>query len=358
VFNFPNIKIGTNGNDTLNGQGGMDFIFGFSGQDVLKGRDGNDVLAGGSGDDLLSGGMGHDRLYGGTGNDKLFGGQGNDDMFGGKGNDNLTGGSGNDDLWGGSGVDRFLFDPSNESEGHDDIKDFAVGTDKIVLNAADILIGDPDIITKSGDVDLLDATDFDADDDWDVEASHDGDVLIVHPTGTIELDGIDFGASTDSFADLLPALELTGVVAGGAGADHLAGGSGKDAIFGLAGADTLEGKRGHDALVGGDGADKFIFNPDRMGEGDDVILDFELGTDKIVLSVEDVLASTPGLLALAGDPNAFEPEDLDASDLWDLSASDDGDLLVTHPNGTIELIGVAFADGITFRDILPALELV
>jgi Ca2+-binding RTX toxin-like protein len=192
-----------------------------------------------------------------------------------------------------------------------------------------------------------------------VVASADGDVLIVHPNGKIELNGIKFGAATDSFAELLPALELSGVVGGTAGADSLSGGAGDQALFGLGGDDKLEGGTGNDVLSGGAGSDLFVFNPNRPGEGADVIYDFALGTDKIQLSVADVLASTPGLLALTGDPAAFEFTDLDASALWNLSASADGDLLVTHPNGTIEINGLQFGVGVdTFGEIAGALLLV
>jgi len=147
-------------------------------------------------------------------------------------------------------------------------------------------------------------------------------------------------------------------VYGQQGDDWLWGDAGNDFVFGGVGNDRLEGGTGNDMLMGGDGADRFVFNPNRAGEGRDVIADFALGTDKIVLSTAAVLASTPGLLALSGDPNAFETTDLDASDLWGLTASSDGDILVTHPNGTIELNGVAFASGLTFGDILPALDLI
>jgi Ca2+-binding RTX toxin-like protein len=103
----------------------------------------------------------------------------------------------------------------------------------------------------------------------------------------------------------------------------------------------------------------FVFNPNRAGEGNDLLYDFALGTDKIELSVADVLASTPGLLALSGDPLAFETTDLDASTLWNLSASADGDLLVTHPNGTIEINGIKFGEPVdTFGEIAGALLLV
>ncbi len=145
---------------------------------------------------------------------------------------------------------------------------------------------------------------------------------------------------------------------GGRDNDVLRGGAGDDRLFGGSGADSLTGGVGNDVMTGGDGADKFYFNPNRAGEGHDRITDFVLGSDTIVLKVADVLASTPGLLGLAGNPNAFDPEDLDASDLWTLSASHDGDLVVGHPNGAIELDGIKFNESLNFRAILPALELI
>jgi Ca2+-binding RTX toxin-like protein len=333
TFDFRGLQIGSQGNDILHGRHGGDILLGLGGNDQLFGRGGLDFLFGGAGMDSLFGGGGRDYLYGGSGDDKLYGG------------------AGNDFLAGGAGADKFLFDPSNKGEGYDVIDDFALGADKIVLNAADILRSDGDIASKTGDPSLLDATDFDADSSWDVVASADGDVLIVHPNGKIELNGIKFGAATDSFAELLPALELTGVVGGTAGADSLSGGAGDQALFGLGGDDKLEGGTGNDVLSGGAGSDLFVFNPNRPGEGADVIYDFALGTDKIQLSVADVLASTPGLLALTGDPAAFEFTDLDASALWNLSASADGDLLVTN--------GLQFGVGVdTFGEIAGALLLV
>ncbi len=245
------VKFGTFGNDHINGTDHPDLIWGLSGNDTILGLAGADLLLGGSGNDHIDGGSGSDAMFGGLGHDTLIGGLGNDRMSGGSGNDHLFGGSGNDILSGGTGADVFYFDPSNFGEGSDRIRDFTLGADKISLNAADILRGDADIITQTGDVSLLEATDFDADSDWNVVSSSDGDVVVIHPTGKIELDGIKFGAGTDSFAELLPALQLTGVVAGTSGNDTLAGGDGDQAIFGLAGHDTIEGGRGDDALVGG-----------------------------------------------------------------------------------------------------------
>jgi Ca2+-binding RTX toxin-like protein len=148
------------------------------------------------------------------------------------------------------------------------------------------------------------------------------------------------------------------VMFGGEGADILRGGAGNDRMFGDHGKDELTGGVGDDILSGGAGADRFMFNPNRPGEGADRIVDFNASQDKIVLSVTDVLASTPGLVALAGDLNAFGADDLDASDLWNLSASADGDVVISHPNGTIELDGFKFDANLKFGDLLPAIDLI
>jgi Ca2+-binding RTX toxin-like protein len=54
---------GSNGNDTLVGDGEANNIFARSGNDVLKGRGGNDRLTGGAGADKLVGGAGKDRTF-------------------------------------------------------------------------------------------------------------------------------------------------------------------------------------------------------------------------------------------------------------------------------------------------------
>jgi len=65
---------------------------------------------------------------------------------------------------------------------------------------------------------------------------------------------------------------------GSSGANRLTGGRGRDEIFGLEGRDVLIGGRGNDTLTGGADIDTFIF---RNGDGDDVITDFEVGTDRL-----------------------------------------------------------------------------
>lgn len=55
---------GTDGNDTLTGDGGSNGIYGQSGNDVIDGGDATDQLLGGPGDDTITGGGGHDQVDG------------------------------------------------------------------------------------------------------------------------------------------------------------------------------------------------------------------------------------------------------------------------------------------------------
>lgn len=73
-------------------------------------------------------------------------------------------------------------------------------------------------------------------------------------------------------------------VLGRAGADILRGGRGDDVIRGNAGADTLDGGRGDDRLSGGGGADTFQFRP---GDGNDVIIGFDLTRDSLALPLSE-----------------------------------------------------------------------
>lgn len=68
-----NVRIGTNGSDTLLGTDGSDLLVGGNGADRLWGLEGADVLCGGNGADLLVGGGGNDFLDGGNGPDPQAG---------------------------------------------------------------------------------------------------------------------------------------------------------------------------------------------------------------------------------------------------------------------------------------------
>jgi Ca2+-binding RTX toxin-like protein len=125
---------------------GSDSVIGSAGADAIRGNNSSDQLWGGAGDDALYGGdlndldPVRDAWHGADGNDYLDGGQGNDLLAGGANNDILLGGAGRDTLVGGSGADDFAFSSESDSlpgTERDQITDFAVGADDIVLTAID-----------------------------------------------------------------------------------------------------------------------------------------------------------------------------------------------------------------------------
>jgi len=133
------VVIGTDGNDTLTGDGDGPFY-----ADYLVGQGGNDTLSGGEGSDRLEGGSGNDTLRGGTGNDILSGGEGDDLLVGGAGNDILTGGDGADTF-------QWLSGHDINSEGGmatDTITDFSVA-DGDVIDLSDLLQSNDDADTLS-----------------------------------------------------------------------------------------------------------------------------------------------------------------------------------------------------------------
>lgn len=120
---LPQLVIGTNSNETLQGGNGHDRVYG---------NRGNDTINGGNGDDIVAGERGHDQLYGGDGNDLLLGGLNNDFLFGGNGSDRLHGEAGNDQMTGGAGADDFVF---ARGGGIDRILDFSVSQrDQLMLD--------------------------------------------------------------------------------------------------------------------------------------------------------------------------------------------------------------------------------
>lgn len=330
-----------------------------------------------------------DRIHALDGDDYVDAEWGDDTLYGGAGDDWLSGERDNDVLVGGQGADQFSIRAGKWLEGDDVISDFERGTDQLYFWLEDILREEPDIMGYSGDVELLELSDFDASADWHIEASADGDVKIIHESGSVELDGIAFGEARDSFTDLADVFTIEGqaipvgtvqtppvpddppVITGNpwgewlkgtAAADSLDGLGGNDVVRGYGGADTLDGgagddtlrgEGGGDVLIGGEGADTFAIRAGKWGEGDDVIADFQTGLDTVDLTSADILKSSPGLAGLTGDSQAIEASDFDAAADWNLTTSADGNLLIVHPTGSIELIGTPFGEETdSFADLL------
>jgi serralysin len=105
------------------------------------------------------------------------------------------------------------------------------------------------------------------------------------------------GAGADSLsgnraANTLTAMAGDDTLRGRIGDDRLIGGAGNDQLVGGAGSDRLDGGQGDDVLNGGKGADTFVFD---SGDGNDVIVDFAVGEDRICLDGLTV-AEVTGLL--------------------------------------------------------------
>ncbi|WP_373504384.1 calcium-binding protein [Aestuariivirga sp.] len=124
-----------------------------------------------------------------------------------------------------------------------------------------------------------------------------GNDLVFGGAGNDELRG---GAGQDQlYGDSSTLVHAGGrdMLFGGAGADYIDGGKGHDRLSGSKGADTLNGGvTGNDMLAGGIGDDTFVFAliKERFGSnwGNDIVVDFELGIDQLLLTAPDLGALT------------------------------------------------------------------
>ena len=201
-------------------------------------------------------------VYGSGSGDVLTGGAGKDVIAGYGGADTIRGGGGADILYGGAGADTFVYGAGDSIlGGWDFISDFATGTDKINISAAD-----------------------------------NGNVVIAHFGST---NFLYFGASSGNAVqvngdlnvdDLIVSGAVTGVtIFGDFGTETLRGGSGKDVLIGGTGNTTLIGGVGADILYGGGGNDVFLYTAISHSNmtAFDLIFGFDYGHDKIDISAID-----------------------------------------------------------------------
>lgn len=295
------------GDDTVIGGDLDDQVLGGAGNDTLMGGNGNDILQGEDGDDTIDGGNGDDLLYGDAGNDTINGGAGIDIIDGGEGNDIIAGGLGEDVIYGGAGADQFRYGAL--ADGGDIIRDFEVGSDKIVLNG--VLQG---FDSSSNSYDFIRISDVAATANsaahllievfangaWTAFLQLEGVTAAQFNWSDIVANGVtvqppvepvpptdlfDAGDNTVNFNNVSASSYIAGTQynAGdgndnvtlantqnsanahgfgngeafdaGAGDDVVNGGALNDYVFGGAGNDTLNGNGGNDILLGDDGND-------------------------------------------------------------------------------------------------------
>ncbi|MEL7090174.1 MAG: S8 family serine peptidase [Pseudomonadota bacterium] len=278
LFN-DNTEGGVNGQDTVFAGLGADTIQGGNGNDEFHGQDGNDLINGRLGNDLIYGGNQYDTIYAGEGNDTVAGGNGRDLVFLNQGNDlfndNTQGGVngqdtvfaglGNDTVQGGNGNDVFRGEDGN------DVIFGRLGNDLIYGgNQYDtIYAGDGrDTVVGGNGRDLVF---LNQGDDIFHDNPQGGDLGRDTVFGGFGNDTIQGGNGNDQFF-------------GEDGNDLINGRLGNDVIGGGAGLDTINGGSGSDTLTGGADADTFVFNAADASSGDDLVTDFELGTDVFQIS--------------------------------------------------------------------------
>lgn len=220
---------------------------------------------------MLAGTAAADQIQGLGGVDSLRGEGGDDLLQGGDGNDVLAGGAGIDRLTGGAGADLFVAGPG---DGQDIVTDFTIGQDRVLFEGS-TFIGS-----------YLDGADT---------------VVLLGPGHSLRLLGLGVavlgdpsyhgleGTQPDPYVVTLGdagANVLTGTGArdnlgGGDNNDILIGGANDDLLIGGAGSDELRGGAGTDYLIGGAGPDYFTAE---AGGGIDIVADFEVGVDRLLVS--------------------------------------------------------------------------
>lgn len=364
---------GVEGDDSLDGGAGNDTIMGNGGDDTLIGGDDNDSLEGGTGDDSLTGDAGDDTLEGGAGSDVLDGGAGNDSIVGdvepertvllsedfetdGGGFSNST--TETDPNLGGvlgrfAGSDgrvateqTFALDP--------DADQFEVNFDALLLDSWN---GEDFIITINGTEVLVPFLEGDTSDpasqtftDADgatytldftntatgalgFSAGTDDTVLAVqitidNPPASLTLGfGSDLNSTVDNESFAIDNFEVVRIEAS------------DDILNGGTGSDTLDGGVGNDTLTGGAGDDVFVYN---IGDGDDVITDFNVGNSG---AIDDDDQSNNDFIDLSAYYTHIDElrADLDDDGVLNQSTGDFSDN-ASLAGGSITLTGVTGAD--------------
>jgi Ca2+-binding RTX toxin-like protein len=261
---YADVILGSDAANTLLGNGGADIILGAGGSDTEMGGAGNDTLG-----TMVIGFGGFVGTIDDTGNDKLYGGLGDDILVGSSGADRMDGG---DDI---------------------DTVNYAFSPEAVVV---DLTYGNGRGSATS----------------WS-----NGDTFFSIET-----------VIGSGYADTLIGSAGDETIDGGGLDDDIYGFAGNDVLFGGTGWDTIQGGDGDDDMTGGQGNDTFLFVTEpypyffsgEPGEGDDVIHDFEVQTDRIAIvgsSLEDLTFTQNGANTVIGydDGSTITLENVAVDDL-------------------------------------------
>lgn len=284
---FDTVRLGTSGHDFINESRSPESYY-------INAGMGNDRVIGGKADDFLVGGAGNDTLYGQNGDDTFIGGAGNDTISGGYGDDvaivnlatdgadqvNLNAGLDTVKVTAPLGQVRVTFTSGEVGNGsaYDSNtmlrQDGGLAVRLQTEDAAGNLVG---MVSRYDDegisfVSAAPGVTFDVRDL--VSGVQRGDQFEVVTLGTRGNDRVDESGEAEAY-----------YINAGIGNDRVTGGLASDFLVGGLGNDRLNGSAGNDMLLGGAGKDRFIF---AGHAGNDRILDFVSGTDRIDLSAYDI----------------------------------------------------------------------
>ncbi|MEO1138420.1 MAG: calcium-binding protein [Pseudomonadota bacterium] len=276
--NFENV-IGTEFDDKILGNNEDNVISGLGGVDTIKGRDGDDTLVANKGNDFVFGGKGDDMLVWNNGD-------GSDLLNGGKGDDLVQ--------------VNFDTDLVNDDLQNKDVAEFSV-TDKGVQFAR-IEVNDQ---TEFGlfqlDVRKTETleTNFGGGDDTAVIVDNVLDEIVLDLDGGDGVDLLDLSQAASAVTVDLGAgtIETSTSKVGTSTAinfEDVTGTAFNDTIIGNDQNNVIRGGAGNDVMLGGDGADTFLFFEEDAGV--DVILDFEIGVDRIEFLTTDPTVTVDNLL--------------------------------------------------------------
>lgn len=334
---------GSGYNDTITGSTRSDYIDGMAGTDTFFADRGRDTLFGGSGSDTLSyassGGVridlqsggaqkggfalgdvisGFETIIGSAAGPNWFRGDSGNNVFeGGSASDMVLGSAGSDEYFGGSAVDTV------------DYRDFGKQNSKRVFVQNDMSVvktGPSESVTSGQPTDTLHSMErffltqfgdtFEGLEDQSSYVSGEGGDDTLYSIGLDDTilggagnDTIDWGCWDETVSPVLAGssgwdtlslhLMTSGVtvtatsasVAGStariSGFECYVGSIYNDTISGGLGAETIDGSFGDDVLRGGGGRDTFLLNM-----GDDRILDFRIGFDKLATEMDPSVVFT------------------------------------------------------------------
>lgn len=194
----------------------------------------------------------------------------------------------------------------------------------------------------AGDPDRLEPEDFDASEDFFISESEAGNVMLNGPEGTFETRR-DFSEETDTFVELAEAIR-----------DDLGARREKfQALKALTGdpekleLSDLDASEEHRVTSSPDGF-VVLEGPRRSVETQ---IPFGEDTDSFVEVGAEIEAMLAELMALTGDPEKLEATDLDASEDFFITESQDGDVVINYIAATQETRIPYSEDTDTFEEL-------